>query len=150
MVNLTLKQTQELLSKLQSSPTNKGFFSYINIPFFWDLTDVAENPEVVAQEIIEIFESQAGVYPYWFGTENGLILVAAIPNKKCQDNRTAKNVIVGLDELSESDAVMRAESLFGKGMADTDHLRFLDIAVTRLYDNGFVLCKKTDKEAPPT
>jgi hypothetical protein len=137
---------------------NHGYFPYVNTVYRWknkpSLTDrilqrkipTLADPEAMRLEFLKIFESQAGVYPYWFGDQEGLTLVLAVPNQAFKDNRDKKEVVLGLEQLDEITACKAATDILAYREITEKEADTLETAIIQLYEQGYVLCKKTDRE----
>jgi len=91
-------------------------------------------------------DAYAYTYIYWIPQAKGVIITLGKPNPDAFD-QPKQSIIRGYELLSEADAGKAIENTFSS--MDAQAKENAEIAMIRLYDNGFVLCKKTDQKGNP-
>ena len=103
-------------------------------------------PEKAAKVTTEAFKLNGYIY-LTIPQAKGAWLIAAVPNPEAFKHKQERRVELGLAELNEDEAIKTAENQFSN--LDRDKKMTVEIAMTRLYDNGFKLCKQVDREVKP-
>lgn len=103
---------------------------------------VCPTPERL-QQVLEQNKDRAGFYWYAIPQDVGCLLVVATANLEVIKARTQPRIELGLKPLKEHEA---KSIVIEKGMSDvlTDHL---DTIITLLYERGYEICKRVEKEA---
>ena len=104
------------------------------------------------QKVFDENKDREGFYPYYIPQSKGVILIVATKNPEAFLD-TKPRIELGLQPLKEFEAKILAV----KAMADQgikfkykiEALDFLDTFLTILYEQGYEVCKRVEKEVKP-
>ena len=92
---------------------------------------------------LNLWKNSAGFYPYFLPQAKGCILAVATENPEAKKHREQKTVIAGLEPITENQL---KEAILNNADFDISAVDTVERFIVKLYEQGYEVCKKTDKE----